>query len=129
MALENYVGKGLTFPIKVNASGGVDLDTGFDLINSSIKLILSWGDTRIFLTEFVSLLEDLLEEPNDEVLKGLVEFIIFDNLSKWETRIEVLDTSVDITQSESMDVSIAYRLKNSNLEEIFVFPFYKKIVY
>ena len=129
MSLANYIGKGLTFPIRVNSSGGVDLDTGFDLVNSSIKMILSWSSTKIFLSEFQSLIEDLLEEPNDELLKGLVKFIIFDNLTKWETRIVVLETSIDITESDKADISIRYRLKSNNLEEIFVFPFYKKIIY
>lgn len=128
MAIKNYVGKGITFPVVINKGSAV-IDTGTTLINSSIRIILSWSKSRIMLSEFRSMIEDLLEEPNDDLLKGLVEFFIFDNLRRWEKRIEVLETSLVITESEKMEVTLRYRITNSNIEEIFTFPFYRKIVY
>lgn len=129
MAVNNYVGKGLVFPIELDSNGRPILSTGFDLINSSIKIILTWSSSRIMLSEFRSLIDDLLEEPNDDLLKGLVEFYIYDNLRRWEKRIDILETSIQITEYQRMDASIKYRINNSNLEEVFTFPFYRKITY
>jgi uncharacterized protein len=129
MALTNYIGKGLVFPVVINSKGSVDLSTGFDLINSSIKMILTWGHTRILLKEFVSILENLLEEPNDPSIKQLAEFFVYDSLRKWEKRIEVIDTFVNILDTGVTEISIHYKLKSSNIEELLTFPFYKNLTY
>jgi len=127
--IQNFIGTGLTFPIKLINGRGV-LVTGFDLIKSSLYMILSWPfGNRYFLGEFGSRLEDLLEEPNDEVLKDLLETFIIDAITQWEKRVEVM--SVDITNSSptSLNVNLTYRIINSQLVDNFVFPFYRQIIY
>lgn len=128
--IEQYIGKGPVFPIQLNSTGGPILSTGFDLINSSIRLIIAWPYFhRIFLSEFGSRLPDLLEEPNDDLLRRLVEHFSFEALLKWERRIEVLQVDAQRRKSETLDVAITYRLKNTGLEQTFVFPLYTKIIY
>ena len=130
MAKINYIGKGVVFPIELNAKGGPIIDTGFKLINSSIKAILLWPKyKRIFLSEYGSLVSSLLEEPNDILLGGLVQNFLVESLTTWEKRIEILETSVVGINTELINISIKYRLTNTNLEETFVFPFYRNIIY
>lgn len=130
MATVNYVGKGLTFPIELDSKGSPVLKTGFELINSSIKIILSWPFLqRIFLSEFGSRLEDLLEEPNDELMKSLVKNFVYEALTKWETRIDILEVDTKRTKPESLEIGIRYRVRATGLENIFTFPFYKEIIY
>ena len=129
MAIENFVGKGIVFPIELDSTGTPVNKTGIELINSSIKLILGWDNDRIFLSQFRNRLNDLIEEPNDEVLSSLVRFFIFDSLRIWEKRIEVLDITISIPDPSRLDASIYYRITNTNLEAIFTFPFYREIVF
>lgn len=127
---DNIVGKGLVFPIELSSTGSPVLKTGFDLINSSIKIILSWPfKQKIMLSEFGSRLGALMEEPNDDLLKGLVEHFTYEALLKWERRIEVLEVLAERRLPDTLDVTIRYRIKNSGLEDTFVFPFYTKQIY
>lgn len=130
MAAQNYIGTGLIFPIQLNSKGAPVMGTGIPLINSSIKIILGWSYlSRIFLSEFGSRLEDLLEEPNDELLGALVKNFLYDALMKWETRINILEIDSKRIEPTKLIVGIRYRVKNTGLEETFVFPFYKEIIY
>lgn len=130
MSVATYVGKGLIFPIQIDSKGSPVIGTGFPLINSSIKIILSWTfRTRIFLSEFGSRLSGLLEEPNDDILLHLVEHFAYEALTKWERRIDILDTLAVRTSDAGLTLRITYRIKNSGLENTFVFPFYTAIIY
>lgn len=124
----NYIGRGIIFPIELSANGGHVIRTGTVLINSSLKIILSWPFlSRIFLSEFGSRLEDLLEEPNDDLLRSLVKHFIFDAITKWEKRVNVLEVDTKRTSPERLIIGVRYRVKNTGLEETFTFPFYKEI--
>lgn len=126
----NYIGTGLTFPVQLSSTGSPVLKTGFELLDSSIKMILAWDSTgRIFLTEFRSILSDLLEDPNDNLLQRLVEHFAYEQLTKWEQRIDLVDISAVRREDTRLDLSITYTQKNSNLEHTFVFPFYTEIIY
>lgn len=72
--IQNFIGNGMIFPVTVTANGNVPIYSGFELIHSSIRVIVGWVfGTRFFLAEFGSRLEDLLEEQNDAVLNSLVQ--------------------------------------------------------
>lgn len=130
MAVENYIGQGIVFPIELNTKGGIDVESGFKLINSSIKNILMWPTNhRIFLSEYGSILNMVIEEPNDFLLSSLVENFVFNTLNLWEKRIRIIETNILSVSAEKLEVSLTYRLTKSNLEETFVFPFYRNIIY
>lgn len=126
--IANYIGKGLTFPITIDEGGSPVTATGFPLVNSSIKMIIGWTlNTRIFLSGFGSNISELLEEPNDDLLKGITEYLIYQSLLTWEKRIDLEDVKVSRTQPERLDIEVKYKLKTSGLEEILVYPFYTSI--
>lgn len=126
MAELDYLGKGLIFPIELTNQGLPIIRSGEDLIKSSIKMILMWPvRQRIFAGGYGARLEELLEEPNDDLLKGLVEFFIMDALRTWEKRIDVLDVSVERLKPEELDVVIKYKIKTSQIEDILTFPLYR----
>lgn len=132
--IRNFIGQGLIFPIELENGRG-KIFTGFDLIRSSIKMILSWPyNQRFFLSQFGSKLEDVLEEPNDDILQNLVYTFISDALSTWEKRIELISVEMnrndeDNSAGYSLFISLTYRIINSQIEDNFVFPFYRKIIY
>lgn len=126
--INNYIGNGITFPIQLDVNGAPVISTGFTLVNSSIKLILGWSlRSRIFLSPFGSILESLLEEPNDDLLKGMAEYFIYQSLATWEKRIEIIAVNVRRNQPEKLDIEIQYRLRATGLEEILVYPYYTSI--
>jgi len=127
---QNYIGKGIIFPVELDSKGFSVIRTGILLINSSIKMILSTPlRQRIFLGKFGSGVENTLGEPNDDVLKGLVEHYIYDSLKNWEQRIIVTAITIARTRPEAMDVSVYYTVKTTGLEGVLTFPFYKSLPY
>lgn len=130
MAVQNYIGQGIVFPIELNSVGGVDVETGFKLVNSSIKNILMWPiNQRIFLAEYGSTLSLLVEEPNDVLLSSLIENFIYNTLIKWEKRIKIIEIYTKKITTEKVEISFTYKLTKSNIEETFTFPFYRNIIY
>lgn len=126
---DQYFGSGIIFPIELTPSGLPIIRKGSELIPSSIKTILSWPyNQRIFLNQFGSRLNELLEEPNDELLKGLVNFFIRDSLRNWEKRITVVDVGIARKEPEDLEVNLIYQNKITGLEDVFTFPFYKTIL-
>ncbi len=128
-ALHTFLGKGLIFPITLTASGRPPIDGGFPLIESSLKTILSWAvGTRYYLGEFGSKLEQLLQEPNDGVIKALVKHFTVDVISQWEKRVEILEVQLDSKDDQSISIAIRYRIKNTKLENSFIFPYYSQLI-
>lgn len=129
----NFIGQGLTFPIQLENGQG-KIFSGFDLIRSSIRMILAWPMfERFLLGEFGSRVEDVLEESNDDILQNLVFSFITDAISSWEKRVELLGVEVERNENDplnaSLQISLTYRIVNSQLIDNFVFPFYRKIIY
>lgn len=126
----NYIGSGIVFPIELTSGGFPVLRSGTSLINSSIKMILSWPvRQRIFLDEFGSLVLSALGEPNDQLVRGLVEHYVYDSLLRWEKRITVKEIVTERTAAEKLSVTITYVIKSTGLEEVLTFPFYKTLPY
>ena len=126
--LVKFIGKGITFPIQLNERGAVIVTSGTQLIRSSLKLILSWPyNTRFFLPEFGSKVEELLEEPNDQILETVVRNFIVESIIKWEKRIEIVNVQIGRPEDTKIDIQLTYRLSNSEIMDSFIFPFYKLI--
>ena len=125
-----FLGKGLNFPIIINGSGRADLVEGKELLESSLRHILSWAiGTRYFLAEFGSNLEQLLQEPNDQISRALVKNYTTDVISQWDKRIDLLDVTILNKNDNSMNLFITYRIKQTKIEDSFIFPYYSQIKY
>lgn len=125
--LEKYIGTGTTLPV-VLRNGAWAIESGPSILRSSISMILRWHiRTRFFLMEFGSIIDNLLEEPNDFTLQNTLEIYVKEALTKWEPRIEVLQvlyTRVD----QRLDLELTYRIITSQQIDTFTFPFYNKII-
>lgn len=124
---EDYLGAGLKFPVEISISGGVEVIQGRKLIQQSIGLIL--GETlavRYFLGQYGSIIEALKFEPNDDVLKSLLQTFIREALKSWEKRIEVKDISFE-GDVNTIKARVSYLIKSENEADSFVYPFYREI--
>ena len=127
-----FIGSGLVFPIVLDSITTTPIiRDDFELIRSSIGIILNWPDRdRFFNEEFGSRVFELLEEPDNNVARALLSTFIKEALEKWERRILVKSLSFDIPQGNaSMTVSIVYQVKNTKLEDTFIYPFYSELKY
>jgi phage baseplate assembly protein W len=122
-----FLGRGLNFPIRVNALGNIDLVTAEKDIEQSIAIILGTRrGERVMRPEFGCLAHDLLFEPRDAVLAGQLRDDVIEALVRWEPRIDVIEVRPEM--DESMDgavlVHIEYVIKESHDQRSIVFPFF-----
>jgi len=132
-ALE-YLGKGLKFPFTFQRrSGGTQISTATSSdhahIHESIRQILGTRKGERFLRpEFGTRLHELVFEPNDTVLYGLIRHEVTDALDKWEPRVIVTDVEVGPGDDEHLVlVNISYRLISSQVIGNFVWPFFREL--
>lgn len=134
----DFLGKGLRFPFAfAKRSGGAQISTVTSMdhahIHESILQILGTRPGERFMNpEFGSHLKDLVFEPNDRVLRGLLRHYIIDAIERWEKRVYVKDVSFD-ESPETMDentilVCISYRVIDTQVEGNLVYPFCRDIL-
>ncbi len=133
----DFLGKGLKFPVQIQQrTGSLQVSSGsssgHDHIHEAIIQILSTRPGERFMRpEFGSKLKDLVFEPNDQVLKGLIRHYIVAALKRWEKRVIITDISFGDsalnTDRHLLPVKISYRIIRSQVEGNLVYPFYREI--
>jgi len=125
------IGIGPSFPFSFTGQGATNTvasSNGLDKINQSMHIILTTrpGD-RIMNPEFGSRLPDLVFEPNDQVLKTLLNIYTADALRRWEKRIIITAVTFPSTDSDVENgivrIRINYTVRQTNTPGSFVFPF------
>lgn len=134
----DFLGKGLRFPFAfAKRSGGAQVSTVTSMdhahIHESILQILGTRPGERFMnSEFGSRLNDLVFEPNDSVLKGLIRHYIIDAIERWEKRVYLTDVSFDespeATDSNTLYIRISYRVIDTQVEGNLVYPFCRDIL-
>ena len=129
----DFLGKGLRFPFAFQRrSGGAQVSTVTSMdhahIHESILQILGTRPGERFMSpEFGSRLKDLVFEPNDSVLKGLIRHYVIDAIERWEKRVYVtdgaFDDSPDIVDANNIPVRISYRVIVTQVTGNLVWPF------
>jgi len=124
---KEYLGKGISYPLKVNARGEISLAGGVEKIEQSIRIILGTRPgERVMRPTFGCRAQDLLFEPRDASTAALIQRYVREALSMWEPRIEVL--GVDVFMDDSFDgaiyVEIRYFIKPTHDERSIVYPFF-----
>lgn len=130
-----FLGKGLKFPFTFQrSSGGAQISTATSSdhahIHESIRQILGTKKGERFMRpEFGTRLHELIFEPNDRLLYGLIRHEVIEALDEWEPRIIITDVLVDTSDSDDhlVLVNINYRLISSQVEGNMVFPFWREL--
>jgi hypothetical protein len=121
------IGQGWSFPIKVNAKGGLDWSSGPARIQAAMWMILSTtAGERLMLPGFGAVIKDYVFESNSELTCAQLESGIQKALTEWEPRIQVV--AVQATLSTEQDslvlVSIDYQIRDTNELYNMVYPFF-----
>lgn len=127
--INKFVGQGLVFPLELTAQGSIELKSGPELINSSLRILLTWSPkTRFFLAEFGVNIHDFLLEPNTENNQKAITAFIYRATDTWETRITILSiTYTPFTNRGGLNLSMRYIINSTRTEALFVHPFYSEI--
>ena len=99
-------------------------------IHESIRQILGTRNGERFLRPgFGTNLHELIFEPNDRVLYGLIRHEVMTALEDWEPRVIVTDVVVGTADDDEhlVLVNISYRLISCQVPGNLVFPFYREL--
>jgi phage baseplate assembly protein W len=126
-ASRRHLGKGWSFPIRLDGRGRFALSEGQRDVQEAIKIVLGTRvGERIMRPTFGSEVSGLLFEPATPGTAARLADAIKDSLSQWEPRIDVLQVTVDRdAEVETRFVaSLTYRIRENNSVLNEVFPFY-----
>lgn len=124
---KTFLGSGLSFPLRVDAMGRLELVSADQDIQQSIAIILGTRPgERVMRPEFGCDVSDLIFEPRDAILVGKIRSSVTRALARWEPRIEVIDVSpaLDAESDGRVLVTIEYQIKATHDQRSIVYPFF-----
>ena len=122
-----YLGRGLAFPLQVNARGEIGLVSGERDIEQSIRIILGTRPgERVMRPEFGCRAHELLFESRTIATEAQLKRYVSEALRRWEPRIIV--QTVNVFTSQEMDgalfAEITYTIKATHDRRSIIYPFF-----
>jgi phage baseplate assembly protein W len=125
-----FLGRGWKFPVAANpANGRIAMSEYEQDIRESIFIILSTAPgERVMRTDFGCGIHDLVFAPINRATLGLFESRVRESILRFEARIEIVSLSFDTSQASNgkLLIEFKFRVRETNNEFNFVFPFYLK---
>jgi uncharacterized protein len=126
------LGSGLSFPLRVDARGGLALSHEDEDVREAIQVILGTAPgERPMRPEFGCGIHDYVFESVDAYLVGRLEQEVRRALDRWEPRIDVVSVDLSLEPSragagpdEVVVIDVSYRLRATNDVRNLVYPFY-----
>jgi Bacteriophage baseplate protein W len=125
--MRDIIGRGVAFPLRVDAGGAIALVQDDEDIQEAVELILSTSPgERPMRPQFGCAVHDCVFETVDAYTVGRLERAVRIALDRWEPRIEVLAIDIDLSQAArgELPIEITYRLRATNDVRNLVYPFY-----
>lgn len=124
--MATLLGGGIIFPIELeNGKPPIRMEEEV-LVTSSIKTILGWPiATKYLQGQFGSKNEELLEEPNDQILAALAEQYAVDAIRNWEPRVASVNVVAISNTPDALGLQISINLRSQASSFSFIYPFYK----
>lgn len=117
---DSLLGRGLSWPLRVDADGRLARSADETNVREHIRLILATGrGERIGVPEFGAGLTEFLFEPNTPTTHRLIKGRVENALTRWEPRIRVEDVTVaaDAQQPSRCIATVRFRLLASGQTE------------
>lgn len=124
---EEFIGKGLAFPMHTDASGGLALVGREREVEEAIRMVLGTAHgERPMRPEFGCGIHQYVFAPADGTTAGRIRYEVRAALERWEPRIEVLDVYVNNDPGDQtiLYIDVQYALQGTNDKRNLVFPFY-----
>jgi phage baseplate assembly protein W len=123
----DFIGRGLVWPLGVDHTGAIGLTQGAQDLDRSIRVVLATAPgERVMRPLFGCRIWELLFEPVNANLLGLMAEAVRDALAQWEPRVDVEEVDVvpDPDDASLVRIAVKYRVKATNDERNLVYPFY-----
>ncbi|MCA9934700.1 MAG: GPW/gp25 family protein [Ardenticatenaceae bacterium] len=123
----DIVGRGWSFPPKVDSQGGLALTSERNEIDQAIRIILmTVPGQRVMRPTFGCRIHELVFAPNNAATAAQAMRYVEDALGMWEPRITVtqVDAYPDPNQRNRLLISVKYRVKATSDNRSLVYPFY-----
>jgi hypothetical protein len=123
----DFIGRGISFPMRVDQTGSIATSGGPDDIDGAIRMILVTAPgERLMRPQFGCRIWQLMFEPVNANTLGLMAEAVRDALSQWEPRAVVEDVTVEPADGSEnrIDILITYVVKATNDRRNLVYPFY-----
>ena len=126
MTGSDLIGRGWSFPLRLNSAGNIQLDGGGDELDAAIRMILTTAPgERVMRPDFGCEAWDHIFDGVNARTCGLVEHSVRAALARWEPRIELEDVTARASRTPGqIEVDVTYRVKATNDTRNLVHPFY-----
>jgi phage baseplate assembly protein W len=124
---EEFIGRGIAFPLRLDATGGIALVEREREIQEAIRLVLATSQgERPMRPEFGCRIHDHVFGSPDPLTRNRIAYEVRESLIRWEPRVDVRDVAVtpDPDEPSTLFIDIAYSIKGTNDPRNLVFPFY-----
>lgn len=123
----DFIGNGISFPLRIDQSGSFATSSGPDAIDSSLRMVLMTAPgERVMRPKFGCKIWDLLFEPINANTLGLMGEAVREAVGRWEPRVTLEDVRVDPDPNTDGQVLIMidYVVRSTNDKRNLVYPFY-----
>jgi phage baseplate assembly protein W len=123
----DFVGNGWSYPVGVATTGGIALVSGEVELTQAMRLILGTAlGERPMRPQFGCRIHDLVFDPSDASLAGLIAREVRASLLRWEPRVDVEDVAVtfDPDRPGLVHIDVSYLVRSTNDRRNLVVPFY-----
>ena len=122
----SFLGSGWAFPVTLDATGGVAMVEGEEDVRQSIRIILGTNLGERIRMDFGSSIKAFVFEPISTTTLTLLRSRVEEALVRWEPRINVerVEAALPERSAGRVDISIDYRVRETNTFYNLVYPFY-----
>lgn len=123
----DFIGRGISFPMRVDQSGSIAMSQGVSDIDSAIRMILTTAPgERLMRPHFGCKIWELLFEPINANTLGLMGEAVREAIGRWEPRVVLDDVRLDPVGQANGEVRIEvdYTVRTTNDKRNLVYPFY-----
>jgi hypothetical protein len=124
---KEYLGRGLAFPLQIDAKGGLALIGGERDIEQAIRIILGTAPSeRRMRPEFGCRIHELVFAPQNAATEALAARYVEEAVSRWEPRVNVerVMVSRNTRQDGVMLIEMIYSIKPTHDRRSIVYPLY-----
>ena len=123
----DFIGRGVTFPLRVDQSGSIAMTKGADDIDSTIRMVLTTAPgERLMRPQFGCRIWELIFEPINANTMGLMREAVKEAIGRWEPRVTLEDVRLQADEASSgrVFIEIDYLVRTTNDRRNLVYPFY-----
>jgi len=124
---KEFLGRGWKFPVNVGTDGQMAMSEYEQDIREAIWIILSTSKgERVMRPDFGCGIHDFIFASINTSTLTLIESSVREALTLWEPRIELVEVKIltDRINEGKLMISIDYKVRTTNNQYNFVYPFY-----